>query len=116
MPHKVSWKISEENIIQNIQENLLRIFKCENYKTNVKDLCFYLNISPIKIHSNKKYNSLLSFIKINYGGILPFLKKYKFISIHNSDIIFDHKYFDIYGWNDRITSESEWILIDNKEY
>ena len=116
MPHnQFSWKIAEEKIVEMIHSNLLRIFHCENYEINVKDICFYLNISPIKIHSNKKHNSLLSYIKINYGGILPFLKQYPFISIvpNNTTIIkLNINQFNIYGWNNRITPDSEWIFID----
>lgn len=118
MPHKnFTWKISDQKILNIIHETLLKIFKSNNYKININDICFYLNISPIKIHSNQKYNTLLSYIKINQGGILQFLQKYNCISILSEKkqtmIIFDIDHFIIYGWNNRITDDSEWILIEN---
>jgi hypothetical protein len=121
MPHnKFSWKMPDDKILEMIHSNLLRVFHCENYEINIEDICFYLNISPTKIHSNKKHNSLLSYIKINYGGILQFLKQYSFFSIsqnNNSTIIkLDIDYFNIYGWNNRITPDSEWIFIDEYNY
>ena len=110
MPHKnFTWKHSDQKILNVIHETLLRIFKSNDYQINVNDICFYLNISPIKIHSNRQYNTLLSYIKINKGGILHFLQQYSFISVSsekNQTIIhFDIDYFNIYGWNDRITDD-----------
>ncbi len=120
------WNISEKKCYEIIHLNLIDILDERKDKTlPINKLIELLNSRTkiYKLNNNKKYNTFSKYLKLEHNGILNFIDKYNFYGIIKTDRhIFIRLYKNLVNLNElvlnqeRITRDSEWILVDEDDY
>jgi len=120
------WNISEKKCYEIIHLNLIDILDERKDKTlPINKLIELLNARTkiYKLNNNKKYNTFSKYLKLEHNGILNFIDKYNFYGIIKTDRhIFIRLYKNLVNLNElvlnqeRITRDSEWILVDEDDY
>ena len=132
----IKWKLSEEKIFEIIHLTLTDILKEKEDKTcHLKQLEKLLNDrnKTHRINDNRKYNSFSKYLEIEHQGILNFIedcdsysviKKDKRVSVKlyedldipadtDDPVPVDPVDSDDSNYENRITKDSDWILVDD---
>ena len=124
--NSVKWNLSEEKCFEIIHLTLIDILSESKNKTlSLNKLVESMNYRTriYNLSNHKKYNTFSKYLKLKHHGILNFIENYNFYGIIKTDKnIYVKLYKNLVNLSDikyeanRITKDSEWILINEDNY
>jgi hypothetical protein len=118
--NKLNWNITLEKGLEISHNKIIEILREKNKPISLSELIDKLKqrTKKIKLHTNKKHNCLLKYIKDNYGGIIKFLDSYNMYGLIYSDTNNSIKVILLEDQLEKeitpikaIINESEWVFI-----
>ena len=124
--NSIQWNLSDEKCFEIIHLTLIDILSENKNKTlSLNKLVESMNYRTriYNISNHKKYNSFSKYLKLKHHGILHFIENYNFYGIIKTNKnIYVKLYKNLVNLSDikyeanRITKDSEWILINEDNY
>ena len=124
--NSIQWNLSDEKCFEIIHLTLIDILSESKNKTlSLNKLVESMNYRTriYNLSNHKKYNSFSKYLKLKHHGILHFIENYNFYGIIKTNKnIYVKLYKNLVNLSDikyeanRITKDSEWILINEDNY
>ena len=124
--NSIQWNLSDEKCFEIIHLTLIDILSENKNKTlSLNKLVESMNYRTriYNLSNHKKYNSFSKYLKLKHHGILHFIENYNFYGIIKTNKnIYVKLYKNLVNLSDikyeanRITKDSEWILINEDNY
>ena len=118
--NKLNWNITLEKGLEISHNKIIEILREKKKPISLSELIDKLKqrTKKIKLHTNKKHNCFIKYIKDNYGGIINFLDSYNMYGLIYSDTNNSIKVILLEDQLEKeitpikaIINESEWVFI-----
>ena len=118
--NKLKWNITSEKGLEIAHNKIIEILREKPNSISISELIDKLKqrTNKIKIHTNKKHNCIIKYIKDNYKSVIDFLDSYNMYGLIYSDtnnsirvILLEDQLEKEITPIKTIINESEWVFV-----